>query len=72
MPTSAIAISDIHSEQAYVGTDVGVFRTLDGGTSWTAWQDGLPRVPIAELKFNKVLNRVVAGTMGRGIFMRNV
>lgn len=72
VPTSAVAISDIHSEQAYVGTDVGVFRTVDGGTSWTAWQDGLPRVPVVELKFNKPLNRVVAGTMGRGIFTRNV
>ena len=72
VPTSAVAISDINSEQAYVGTDVGVFRTVDGGTSWTAYQDGLPRVPVVELKFNRPINRLVAGTMGRGIFTREV
>lgn len=72
VPTSAVAISDIHSEQAYIGTDVGVFRTVDGGTTWTAFQDGLPRVPVVELKFNRPFNRLVAGTMGRGIFTRNL
>lgn len=72
VPTSAVAISDIHSEQAYIGTDVGVFRTVDGGTTWTAFQDGLPRVPVVELKFNRPLNRLVAGTMGRGIFTRSL
>jgi photosystem II stability/assembly factor-like uncharacterized protein len=72
VPTSAIAISDFDSEVAYVGTDVGVFRTVDGGTTWTAFQDGLARSPVTELKFNRRHNRLFAATMGRGVFVRDV
>jgi photosystem II stability/assembly factor-like uncharacterized protein len=72
IPTSAVAISDFDSEVAYVGTDVGVFRTTDGGESWTAFQDGLPRSPVVELKFNRRHDRLFAGTMGRGVYVRDV
>jgi photosystem II stability/assembly factor-like uncharacterized protein len=72
VPTSAVAISDFDSEVAYAGTDVGVFRTIDGGETWTAFQDGLPRSPVTELKFNRRHNRLVAGTMGRGVYFRDV
>jgi hypothetical protein len=72
VPTSAVAISDFDSEVAYAGTDVGVFRTVDGGETWTAFQDGLPRSPVVELKFNRRHNRLFAGTMGRGVYVRDV
>ena len=72
VPTSAIAISDIDTEMAYAGTDVGVFRTMDGGETWTAFQDGLPRSPVTELKYNRRHNRLFAGTMGRGVYIRDV
>ncbi|HSL46711.1 MAG TPA: hypothetical protein VK897_24965, partial [Anaerolineales bacterium] len=72
IPTSAVAISDIDPELAYAGTDVGVFRTTDGGETWAAFQEGLPRSPVTELKFNRSHNRLFAGTMGRGVYMRDV
>ena len=72
IPTSAIAIADFDPEVAYVGTDVGVFWTTDGGESWTAFQDGLPRSPVVELKFNRRHNCLFAGTMGRGVYVRDI
>lgn len=72
VPTSAIALSDFDATVAYVGTDVGVFRTTDGGVTWGAFQDGLPRCPVVELKWNRRFNRLFAGTMGRGVFARDV
>lgn len=72
VPTSAVAISDVDSEIAYAGTDVGVFRTADGGVSWTAFQDGLPRSPVVELRYHRRHDRLVAATMGRGVFVRDV
>lgn len=72
VPTSAVAVSDVDSEVAYVGNDVGAFRTVDGGQTWTAFQDGLPRSPVTELKFNRRHNRVFAATMGRGVYVRDV
>jgi photosystem II stability/assembly factor-like uncharacterized protein len=72
VPTSAAAVADFDPLVAYAGTDVGVFRTTDGGTTWTAFQDGLPRSPVVELRFNRRWNRLVAGTMGRGAYVRDV
>jgi photosystem II stability/assembly factor-like uncharacterized protein len=72
VPTSAVALADFDRNVAYAGTDVGVFRTIDGGVTWTAFQDGLPRSPITELRFNRRYDRLFAGTMGRGIYVRDV
>ncbi|HET8742262.1 MAG TPA: hypothetical protein VFM41_06525 [Gaiella sp.] len=72
VPTSAAALADFDPLVAYAGTDVGVFRTTDGGVTWTAFQDGLPRSPVVELRFNRRFNRLFAGTMGRGVHVRDV
>jgi photosystem II stability/assembly factor-like uncharacterized protein len=72
VPTSAAAISDVDSDIAYAGTDVGVFRTTDGGVTWTGFQDGLPRSPIVELRYNRRFDRLFAATMGRGVYVRSV
>lgn len=72
VPTSAVALADFDRNVAYAGTDVGVFRTTDGGVTWTAFQDGLPRSPVVELRFNRRFNRLFAGTMGRGVYIRDV
>jgi hypothetical protein len=72
VPTSAAAISDVDADVAYAGTDVGVFRTTDGGVTWTAFQDGLPRSPVVELLYNRPADRLFAATMGRGVYVRDV
>jgi photosystem II stability/assembly factor-like uncharacterized protein len=72
VPTSATALVDFDPLVAYAGTDVGVFRTTDGGVTWTAYQDGLPRSPVVELRFNRRFNRLFAATMGRGVYIRDV
>jgi photosystem II stability/assembly factor-like uncharacterized protein len=72
VPTSAAALIDFDPLVAYAGTDVGVFRTTDGGVTWTAFQDGLPRSPVVELRFNRRFNRLYAATMGRGVYIRDV
>ncbi|HEX5622232.1 MAG TPA: hypothetical protein VFX51_27650 [Solirubrobacteraceae bacterium] len=72
VPTSAAALADFDPLVAYAGTDVGAFRTTDGGVTWTAFQDGLPRSPVVELRFNSRFNRLFAGTMGRGVYVRDV
>lgn len=72
VPTNAAALDDWDAEVAYAGTDVGVFRTGDGGDTWSAYQTDLPRTPVVELRFNRRFRRLFAGTMGRGIYVRDV
>ena len=72
VPTSAVALDDMDTEVAYAGTDVGVFRTADGGDTWFPFQTDLPRSPVTELRFNRRFRRLFAGTMGRGIYYRDI
>jgi ligand-binding sensor domain-containing protein len=71
-PISAIAAEAYNFDIAYVGTDVGVFRTSDGGVTWTAFQNGLPRSPVTELILHQKDRILFAATMGRGIYRRSL
>ena len=73
-PVNAVAI-DFHSPGTiYVGTDIGVFKTSDGGESWRPFGIGLPKSAVQDMRLlyykddnNKMrLLRVV--THGRGIW----
>jgi photosystem II stability/assembly factor-like uncharacterized protein len=72
VPVCAVAIDSFDRNSVYVGTDVGVFRTSDGGDTWTAFQDGLPRSPVTELRLNKTNRFLFAATMGRGVYRRRL
>lgn len=51
----------------FVGTDIGVFHTADGGTTWTnANLNSLPMVPVYQLREATGGGIIVAATHGRG------
>ncbi|MGB7226706.1 MAG: IPT/TIG domain-containing protein, partial [Candidatus Acidiferrales bacterium] len=50
----------------YVATDVGVFVTTNGGTSWSELATGLPHVECTSLKLNNTARALRVGTHGRG------
>jgi hypothetical protein len=52
----------------FVGTDVGVFQTIDGGVTWQPGPSGMPNVIIQDLIYQPAGNLLVAGTYGRGMF----
>ncbi len=52
----------------YVGTDIGVYVSVDGGAHWTTLGVGLPHVPVTDLELNTKLETLVAATQGRGAF----
>jgi hypothetical protein len=67
-PFSAIALQGgIFPTPIYVGTEFGVLRSVDGGSSWSVLDDiHFPRVPVLDLELRSGL--LVAGTYGRGAF----
>jgi len=75
IPVNAIAL-DQRKEKGqlvtvlYVGTDVGVFESLDGGTHWRRLSRGMPNVAVFGLA-NDTNHRLVAATHGRGMFELN-
>ena len=52
----------------YVGTDIGVFRSRDGGGHWKLLSRGRPNVAISGLERNAETGQIVASTHGRGMF----
>ncbi|MCC8251211.1 WD40/YVTN/BNR-like repeat-containing protein [Saccharothrix luteola] len=68
VPCNAVALDPNDDNTAYVGTDVGVYRTQDGGTTWEAFDNGLPNVIIADLHVDAEDNALYAATFGRGMY----
>lgn len=58
--------NDVTNSTLYVATDVGVFVTTNGGTSWTELASGLPHVECTSLKLNNTARVLMVGTHGRG------
>lgn len=73
VPTSAVVVDQsTWFEVAYVGTDVGVFKTWNGGITWTRLERRLPRVPVTRLRLHLADRWLYAATMGRGAYRRRV
>jgi photosystem II stability/assembly factor-like uncharacterized protein len=52
----------------YLGTELGLFISLDAGASWREYR-GLPRMPINDMVFHRGENDLVVGTHARGIYI---
>lgn len=70
VPCSAIALDGTTVPTTlYVGTDLGVIRSVDLGASWSVLDDiHFPHVPVFDLAFNAKAGVLRAGTYGRGVF----
>jgi hypothetical protein len=52
-----------------VGTDIGCFLSLDGGTRWSPAHPDLPPVPVHDLVIQERENELVIGTHGRSFYV---
>jgi hypothetical protein len=55
-----------------VGTDVGVFQSADGGTTWTLGPAGLPNTIVNDLVYQPATGMLIAATYGRGMWAYTV
>jgi len=67
-PVNAIAVDPQFPDDWYVGTDVGVWQSTNGGVSWVPFDSGLPNAVVADLEIRDAQRKLVAGTHGRGAF----
>ncbi|HEX6941097.1 MAG TPA: hypothetical protein VF158_16890 [Longimicrobiales bacterium] len=56
----------------FVGTDIGVYVSLDRGASWTRFMNGLPTVPVHDLKIHPRDRELIAATHGRSIWIVDI
>lgn len=74
-----IVATPFDAKQIFVGTDVGMFYTQDGGATWQPFQTGLPIVQcralryIGDRSFPRTGNdKLVVATFGRGMYERTI
>ena len=53
----------------YLGTEFGLYVTLDDGSSWRRFDNNLPRVGVRALAIHPRDHALVVGTHGRGIYL---
>lgn len=54
----------------YVGTDGGVYVSLDAGNNFMMWTSGLPKsVPVHDIAIQPRENEIVLGTHGRSLYV---
>lgn len=71
LPNNCVAIDPNNALALVVGTDIGVWESGDGGSSWThdGPANGLPNVAVYDLRFNAA-SQLTAFTHGRGAYLR--
>jgi hypothetical protein len=68
-PIRAIARDPFDPKTLFVGTEIGVFSTSDGGVTWSTTNDAPANVSVDELAYMNNSSTLLAGTHGRGIWM---
>ena len=59
----------VNKDLLFIGTEFGLFFTVDGGKAWTELTGGVPTIAFRDVKIQRRENDLVAGTFGRGIYI---
>jgi hypothetical protein len=71
-PVNTIIIDPDHPQTLFIGADVGIFRSDNGGTSWAAWDQGLPNCSVQDLSLFAPQRLLRAATHGRSVWERPI
>jgi photosystem II stability/assembly factor-like uncharacterized protein len=71
-PINVVVQDRKNPDLLFVGTEWGVYVTLDGGTRWLPFRAGMPSVKITDLVIHPRENDLVVATYGRGAYVVDV
>lgn len=67
IPANAVTIDPLNLNRIFVGTDIGVYESLDGGVNFAPMGTGMPTgLIISDLEVDNSPHVLTAGTYGRG------
>lgn len=65
-PVNAIVVDPSNPVDWYIGTDIGVWKSSNGGVNWLPFETGFPNSVVVDLEIADTERKLVAGTHGRG------
>lgn len=71
-PVNVVKEDPVNENIIYVGTDNGLYVSLNRGQQYMSFSGGLPRVAVHDLVFQETENDIVIGTHGRSIYKANL
>ena len=67
IPANTVAIDPLNTQRIFVGTDIGVYESVDSGANFAPFSDGMPAgLVISDLEVDNSPHILTAGTYGRG------
>ncbi len=69
IPVNCLVANPYVQNNLFAGTDLGVFSSIDGGTTWVQDNSGLANVSVFDLDYRALDNTMYAATHGRGMFV---
>jgi photosystem II stability/assembly factor-like uncharacterized protein len=73
VPVHSLLVDNNISTTLYIGTETGVYQSINRGINWTTATSGMPAfVPVDELVYQKGSNYVFAFTHGRSAFVTSL
>jgi len=59
----------VNGDLMFLGTEFGLYFTVDGGDQWVELTGNMPTISIRDVRIQRRENDLVAGSFGRGIFI---
>lgn len=59
----------VNPDLLFLGTEFGLYITLDGGANWKKFTNNMPAVAVHHIELQKATNDLVMGTHGRGVII---
>jgi hypothetical protein len=72
VPHQSVVIDPLYPQNIYVGNDLGVYVTVNGGTTWFEYRTGMPYALVFDLTIVYPNRHIRATTHGNGIWERSL
>lgn len=71
-PLNVVKEDPVNEAIIYVGTDLGLYVSLDGGVTFQWMNNGIPVVAVHDVVVHPRENELLVGTHGRSVYLGNV
>ncbi|HEX2121477.1 MAG TPA: glycosyl hydrolase, partial [Thermoanaerobaculia bacterium] len=59
----------VNPELLFLGTEMGLYISVDGGKSWAQFKENFPPVPVFDVAIHRRDGDAIIGTHGRGVYI---